>query len=126
MSFPGKYTAVLYIIVSIKLDISNDMDKGHYVYDVLDYNTRTWWHYDYDTINQYSGYPINVYDDLSIDKKQKKRIVCMYVSDRIVSMLYIKKDILESITYSFITGKSVSKYIEHIMESIAELWSFKE
>ena len=39
MSFPGKHAEVLYIIVSIKLHIGNDMDKGHYVCDVLDYNT---------------------------------------------------------------------------------------
>ena len=48
------------------------MDKGHYVYDVLDYNTGTWCNFDDDTITQYPGYPMNVYDDLSIDKKQKK------------------------------------------------------
>ena len=48
------------------------MDKGHYVYDLLDYNTGTWWNCDDETITQYPGYPMNVYDDLSIDKKQKK------------------------------------------------------
>ena len=34
---------VLYILVSIKLHIGNDMDQGNYVCDVLDYNTGTWW-----------------------------------------------------------------------------------
>ena len=39
--FPGKNTGVLYIIVSIKLHIGNDMDSGQYVCDILDYNTGT-------------------------------------------------------------------------------------
>ena len=47
-------------------------------------------------------------------------------SDRIVSMLYIKKDILASSTYYFITGKSVSKEMEHIKERIADFIDFKE
>ena len=40
MSFPDN-PEVLYIIVSIKLHIGNDMDKGHYVCDLLYYNTGT-------------------------------------------------------------------------------------
>ena len=55
------------MLVSIKLHISNDMDKGHYVCYVLDCNTGTWWNCDNDTITQYLGYPMNVYNDLSID-----------------------------------------------------------
>ena len=47
-------------------------------------------------------------------------------SDRIVSMLYIKKDIIASITYSFCTRKSVSKFIENIKERIAYFTVFKE
>ena len=35
-SFPDKHPEVLYILVSIKLHIVNDMDKVHYVRDVLD------------------------------------------------------------------------------------------
>ena len=35
-SFPDKHPGVLYILVSIKLHIGNYMDKGHYVYDVLE------------------------------------------------------------------------------------------
>ena len=35
MSFPGIDSDVLYIIVSIKLHICKDMDKGHYVCDLL-------------------------------------------------------------------------------------------
>ena len=72
MYFPDKQSEALYIRVSIKLHIGNDMDKGNYVCDVLDYNTGTWWNCDDDTITQYPGYPMNVYDDLSIDKKQKR------------------------------------------------------
>ena len=40
--FSDKHPEVLYIIVSVNLNIGNDMDKGHYVCDVLDYNTGTW------------------------------------------------------------------------------------
>ena len=47
-------------------------------------------------------------------------------SDSIVSMLYIIKDILALRTYYFITGKSVSKDMEHIKERIADFWDFKE
>ena len=71
MSFPDN-PEVFYIIVSIKLYIGDDMDKGHYVCYVLDYNTGTWWNCDDVTITQYPGYPMNVYNDLSIDKKQKR------------------------------------------------------
>ena len=45
MSFPNE-PKVIYILVSIKLYIGNDMDQGHYVCDVLDYNTGTWWNFD--------------------------------------------------------------------------------
>ena len=47
-------------------------------------------------------------------------------SDRIVSMIYIIKDILSVRTYCFITGKSTSKYMEHIQERIAYFGAFKE
>ena len=47
-------------------------------------------------------------------------------SDRIVSMLYIKKDIIALSTYSFINGKSVLKEMEHIKERIADFGPFKE
>ena len=38
MSFPNNYE-VLYILVSIKLHIGNNMDQGHYLCDVIDYIT---------------------------------------------------------------------------------------
>ena len=69
--FPGIYAEVLYIIVSIKINIGNAMDKGHYVCDVLEYNIGTWWNCDDATITQYSGYPMNLYDNLSIDNEKK-------------------------------------------------------
>ena len=47
-------------------------------------------------------------------------------SDRILYLLYIKKDILVSSTYSFIAGKSVSKEMEDIKERIADFGYFKE
>ena len=72
MPFLDKHPEFLHILVSIKLHIGNDMDKVHYVCDLLDYNTGTWWNYDDETITQYTGYPMNVYDNLLIDKKQKR------------------------------------------------------
>ena len=53
MSFPDIDAEVLYILLSIKLNMGNVMDKGHYVYDVLDYNTGTWWNCDDATITKY-------------------------------------------------------------------------
>ena len=71
MSFPEN-SEVIYILVSIKLHIGNNMDKCHYVFDVLDYNIGTLWNCDDETITKYPGYPTNVYNDLLSDKKQKK------------------------------------------------------
>ena len=103
------------------------MDTGHYVCDVLDYNIGTWWNCDDEKITQYPGYPMNVYNDLSSDKKQKKsKRISMNGSDMIVSMMYIRKDILAVRTYFFITGKSISKDMEHIKERIADFRNFKE
>ena len=64
--------------------------RGTYFCDVLDYNTGTWWNCDDYIITEYPGYPMNVYDDLSIDINKKGKTVCMDKSDRIVSLLYIK------------------------------------
>ena len=102
------------------------MDKGHYVCGVLDYNTATLWNCDDETITQYPRYPMNAYNDLSIDEKQnKKGKISMYGSDRMLSMLYIIKDILAFITYYFITQKSISKDMEHIKERIFDFKDFK-
>ena len=47
-------------------------------------------------------------------------------SDRIVSMFYIRKDILSLRTYYFIMGNSVSKKMERIQERTADFRAFKE
>ena len=57
MSFPGKHAELVYILVSIKIRIGKYMDIGHYICDVLDYNTGTQWNFDRDTITNYSEYP---------------------------------------------------------------------
>ena len=94
MSFTNE-PKVIYILVSIKLHIGNYMDQGHYVCDVLDYRTGIWCNFGDEKVTQYPVYPMNVYNDLSSDKNQKigKR-KDMDGSDRIVSMIYIRKDIL--------------------------------
>ena len=86
---------MVYIIVSIKIHVGKDVDSGHYVCDVLDYNTGTWWNCDDETIINYSGYPYNVYNDLSNETEQKKgRNFIMNGSYRIMSILYIKETFL--------------------------------
>ena len=70
MSFPND-PKLLYILVSIKLHIANDMDQGHYVCDILDYNTVAWWNCDDEKVTQYPGYSMNVYTDLSSGKNKK-------------------------------------------------------
>ena len=67
MSFPGIYAEELYILISFKLHIGNDMDKVYYVCEILEYNTGIWWNFYDGTITPYPGYPMNVYGDLSID-----------------------------------------------------------
>ena len=74
------------------------MGKGHYVCDVLDYIKGTWCNFDDFTMTKYSGYPKSVYDNLSIDKEQKRVNVILDGSDSIMSMLYVKKHTLASIT----------------------------
>ena len=56
---------------------------------------------------------------MKISKKREE--IIMAESDRIVSLLYIKRYILLSIPYYFYIGISVPKYIENINKIIAEL-----
>ena len=70
---------------------------------------------------------MNVYNNLSSDKGQKKgKRKNMDGSDSIMLMVYIRKYILSMRTYCFITGKSISKDMEHIKERIADFGAFKE
>ena len=52
--------------------------------------------------------------------------MCMDGSDRIVSMLYIRREIIASSTYYIITGKSISQENEHIKDSISDFRALKE
>ena len=108
MSFSGKYDELVYILVSVKIHIDKDMDSGPYVCDVLYYNTVTWWGCCYDTITNYSGYPENVCNNLS-HENEKRGDFNMNGSDRIVSMLYIKRDIL---SYLFVLGDHHPKILK--------------
>ena len=71
MYFSGKYDEVVYILVAINIYVVNDMDSGHYVRDVLYHNIGTWWNCDDGEINNYSWYPVYVYDNVSNDSEQK-------------------------------------------------------
>ena len=53
------------------------MYSGQYVYDILDYNTEIWWRCDGNIINNYSGYPDIIYDDLSHENEQKRGEIIM-------------------------------------------------
>ena len=67
------------------------MNKGHYVCDVLEYKKEIWWYFNVDTITQYPGYPMNVYDDLSIYKKQKLK-KCVWIDQIGLCPCYIFKN----------------------------------
>ena len=70
---------------------------------------------------------MNVYNDFSSDKKQKKGKKNIWMDQMgFFSMIYIRKDILSVRTHYFITGKSISKYMEHIKERIADFGDFKK
>ena len=84
MSFLGEHDKVVYIIVSINIDIVKDIDSGHYVCDVLNYNTETWLNFDDDTITNYSRYPDNIYDYLSNENEPKKGGGGLLWMDRII------------------------------------------
>ena len=60
--------------------------------------------------------------------KSKKRggVISIDGSYRIVSMLYIRKDIFALRTYYFITEKLVSKYMQKVRERIDDFRAFKE
>ena len=110
---------MIYFIVSIKYHIGNCLDQVRYICDVLDYNTGTWWKCDDEIVTKYPGYPMNVYNEVSSDKKRKKsKRHDMDGSEGIVTIIYIRKDILEVRTYSFITGMSRTKNMEHILENM--------
>ena len=122
MSFPND-PKVIYVLAYIKFHIGNDMDHRNYVCDVLDYNIGTGWNCDDEIVTEYPGYTMNVYNELSSDKKRKKGK--MDGPERIISMIYIRKDILTFITYSFITGMSKTKNMEHILERKDDFEAFK-
>ena len=91
MYFPVINAEVFYILVSVKIHIGNGMDKAHCVCDVLDYNTVTCCTCDDATITQYSGYPMNVYNNLSIDNERKTLKELLWMDQRGFCLCYILK-----------------------------------
>ena len=71
MSFSGSDYEVVYILVSIKINVGKYMDSGNYYCDVLYYNIGTWWICDDYRILNFRGYPDNVYDELSHENKNQ-------------------------------------------------------
>ena len=100
MSFSDSDDEVVYIIVSINISVGQDMDSGHYYCNVLYYNTGTWCICDDEKRTNYRGYRKNFYDESLHENKQKQRKSHILIGlDRIMSMLYIKRDIIAYITY---------------------------
>ena len=93
---------VVYILISIHINVSISMDSGNCVCKVLDYNTGTWWRCDDCTIKNYSRYPENLYDDLSPRNEKKGEIYYECIRYDCVTVMH-KRGILASITYSFCT-----------------------
>ena len=117
---------VLYILVSIKINIVNVMDIGHYICDVIDYSTGTWWNCDDDTITKYSVYPNNVYDNVSKDNEQKKGFFWSWMDQIGSCQCYILKNTFFHPTLTILYRKIVSRDIEHIKERITDFIAFKE
>ena len=91
MYFSGEDAEVIYIIVSIKLHIGNDVGSCHCVCDVLDYNIGTWCSCDDVTITKYSGYPKNVNDNISKDNEKKKGNISIWMYPIVFCQNYIFK-----------------------------------
>ena len=72
MSFSGRNDEVVYIIVSIKINVGKDMGSCRYYSDVLDHNTGIWWICDNEKMTDFRGYLDNVYDGL-LHEKGKNR-----------------------------------------------------
>ena len=89
MPFTGKHSEVVYIMVSIKIHIGKGMDSGHYVCDVLDYNTGTWYNFDDGIIIHYSVYSENVYDNLSNENEPKRGEILMWMDQIGLCQCYI-------------------------------------
>ena len=64
---------MIYVLVCIKYHIGNDSDEGHYICDVLDYITGTWWKCDDEIITKYTKYPKNVNDEFEGDTKNQTK-----------------------------------------------------
>ena len=76
---------VIYVLFYIKYHNGNDMDQGHYICDILDYITGTWWKCDDEIITKYPGYPMNVYNELSSNKKHKKVKYMIWMDQKLFS-----------------------------------------
>ena len=84
LSLPND-TKLIYALVYIKYHIGNDMDQGHYICDVLDYSTGIWRKCDDKIVTKYPGYPMNVYNEVSSDKKHKKVKKMIWMDQKVLS-----------------------------------------
>ena len=119
MYFQDKHAQMVYILVYANIHIGNEIDISHCVCDVLNYNTETWWSCDDETITKYSGYPYNVYDNLSNKNEQRMHFLSFEcIRKDCVNVIHKRRYCTNNIL--FCTGKSVSKDIKNIKDRIAE------
>ena len=85
------------------------MDKGHYVFDVLYYNTGPWWNCDDDSINKYPGCLLNIYDELLIDKKKIVNSVNRWIRWNCVHVIYLKNYSLHRAPTHLLQGSQYQK-----------------
>ena len=61
------------------------MDQGHYICDILDYSTGTWWKCDDEIITKYPGCPMKVYNEFSSDKNIKMVKDMIWMDQKVLS-----------------------------------------
>ena len=72
MYYSVKQGDEFYTLVAIKVHISKYIYSGHYSCDKLDYKLGKRCNCDDEKITNYSGYPQNVYDNVSNENRKKE------------------------------------------------------
>ena len=85
------------------------MDSGQSVSNVLDYNIGPWCNYDDDTITKKSGYPKNVYDNLSKNNEKKREILLCMDHTGLCQWYTIKKKLLHPAPTHFLQKNQYPK-----------------
>ena len=125
MKFPQWAEDVQYTLVSVISHDSNSMSSGNYYCGVLYFNTGIYWHCDEYNITLLELLPDNMYSDPEYQKIKPNKKVVMISSEKIVSIVYIKINIVTSNNYDFFVGWYVEKKHIYIKESVRNPSSLK-